>query len=697
MKIQFRLKYSVSFFLCSAMLSVFAQNPIVFSLYTVHNNILKISAQLDPSLANSNQKIVLEVQEGGNWVQKADADVITPGWNGVLRVENWDMTIDHNYRIKHLTGEWTGVIRKDPVDKEKIIAVVFTGNSINPNHGGDLSKQDLVDNVVKHGADVLIFTGDQVYNHTQHERDWQVFGRDFGEIMRDIPTVSIPDDHDAGQANLWGSSGKNITSNCDGGTSGGYCQPGDYVKMVERSQTGNLPDPYDPTPIGQGIGVYYTSMIVGGIDFAIIEDRKFKTGPQEVLSEKPGTSRWDHINDPDFDVTSIDVPEAIMLGDRQLAFLADWGTKWSGVEMKATISATMFGGLATHHGGPNARLIGDMDSNGWPQTGRNKALDAIRRSFSFMIGGDQHLTTTVWHGIDDWRDAGWSFGVPSIANLYLRYWKPEEEGLNKDASMTLPYTGDYLDGFGNKITFYAHSNPGTDSRTPTLLFNRSAGYGVVEFNKTTRKITFAAWPRIVDPNEPGATPYPGWPITIDQQDNYGREPVNFLPTLEINGMVDPVVQIINEATGEVIYTLRIKGNTFKPKVFEPGTYTIKVGELGTNEETVITGVQSLPLTSTETLVVNVGAAIERPRNKIQGQGNIALVKQPGANAVQIKIYGTGVYKVEVHDARGSVSLTRKIQGPGEFYLPLSYKHKGPAVITATYRGKLVKKLLLGKK
>ncbi len=293
MKLTHQIKKGVLALFVLGLASVYAQNPIVFSLYTVQNNVLKMTAQVDRAIGDKTKKIILEVQEGNAWVKRAEASVITPGWNGLLRVENWDMTVDHNYRIKYMTGEWTGVVRKDPVNKEKIVAVVFTGNSIMSSHGGNLSKQDLVDNVVKHGADILIFTGDQVYDHKQHERDWIVFGRDFGEIMRDIPTVSIPDDHDAGQANLWGSSGKKA-SNCNG-TSGGYCQTDTYVKMVERSQTGNLPDPYDPTPIGRGIGVYYTNLTIGEVDFAIIEDRKFKTGPEEVLSSKPGTTRWDHI------------------------------------------------------------------------------------------------------------------------------------------------------------------------------------------------------------------------------------------------------------------------------------------------------------------------------------------------------------------------------------------------------------------
>ena len=60
---------------------------------------------------------------------------------------------------------------------------------------------------------------------------------------------------------------------------GGYMFPVAYVNMVQRQQSWHLPDAFDPTPVQRGISVYYTRLKVGGMDFAILEDRKFKTGP----------------------------------------------------------------------------------------------------------------------------------------------------------------------------------------------------------------------------------------------------------------------------------------------------------------------------------------------------------------------------------------------------------------------------------
>ncbi|MBT4223560.1 MAG: hypothetical protein HOD72_03750, partial [Opitutae bacterium] len=74
-----------------------------------------------------------------------------------------------------------------------------------------------------------------------------------------------------------------------------------------------------------------------------------------------------------------------------------------------------------------------------------------------------------------------------------------------------------------------------------------------------------------------AKPYPGWPYTFNQLDNYSRKAVAYLPTLEIN-QPNQVVQIQHEESKEVVYTLRINGKSFSPKVFDTGSYTIKIGE-----------------------------------------------------------------------------------------------------------------------
>ena len=75
--------------------------------------------------------------------------------------------------------------------------------------------------------------------------------------------------------------------------------------------------------------------------------------------------------------------------------------------------------------------------------------------------------------------------------------------------------------------------------------------------------------------------FPGWPLTIDMADNYGRNATAYLPELRISGMKNPVVQVIRESSGEVLYTRRIFSNTYQPRTFsKSGLHTVKVGEPG---------------------------------------------------------------------------------------------------------------------
>ena len=138
------------------------------------------------------------------------------------------------------------------------------------------------------------------------------------------------------------------------------------MNMVQRQQTWHLPDPVDPRKIKRGLEVYFTRLRVGGIDFAILEDRKFKTGPAGKIP-KMGP-RPDHINDPSYDRKAVDLDGLVLLGERQLKFLSEWSQDWEGAQMKAALSQTAFCGAVHIHGGPNNRLLADLDSNAWPQT-----------------------------------------------------------------------------------------------------------------------------------------------------------------------------------------------------------------------------------------------------------------------------------------------------------------------------------------
>jgi hypothetical protein len=305
-----------------------------------------------------------------------------------------------------------------------------------------------------------------------------------------------------------------------------------------------------------------------------LEDRKFKSGPAGKIPQMG--PRPDHINDPAYDPKSIDLPGLELLGKRQEKFLHEWGQDYSeGAEMKCVLSATAFCGAVHMHGGVDKRLLADLDCNGWPQAGRNRALREIRRAWAPHLCGDQHLAVVVQHGIDAVSDGPFSFTSPALVNtIYGRWWHPldEKAGPNPVPNSPLPWTGDFKDGLGNPIRMLAYANP-TDMQDEK---QRADGYGLIRFAKATRETTFECWPRFAKVADGDQAQFPGWPIRISQADNDGRPVMGWLPELVFEGEKDAVVQVMEEASGEILYTLRAKGSSFQPRVYSKGKHTMVV-------------------------------------------------------------------------------------------------------------------------
>ena len=481
-------------------LKVNRKDVIAFGIYTVSNNTLKLSAQLFPLYPSETREVRLQIKQHDQWRDIQIQQVNDIGWSALFRVENWDTSKAIPYRLVHgKKASFEGLIRKDPKDKNEILLAALSCNS-NQDRG---NRVHYIRNINHQNPDLVFFAGDQSYDHKEHTAAWLKFGMQFREVFRNRPCVTIPDDHDIGQGNLWGENGK--ISYAQGSSDGGYTYHQEYVKMVERCQTAHLPDPFDPTPIQQGIGVYYTNLIVGGVDFAIIEDRKFKSGPKGKIPKQG--PRPDHIRNPDYDPGSVDLDGLVLLGQRQLDFLDHWSAQRDNVVIKAVLSQTGFCGGAHLHGSQDNRLHADLDSNGWPQTGRNKALRLIKKANAVHIAGDQHLATVIHHGIEKYDDGPWAFVVPAIVNnYYSRWWWPKEERPGPGSNGQLPWTGRYLDGLNNKITMHAYVNPDSPSQ--------GAGYGLIRFNKQEKKVTFECWPRHADVTTKEAKQFAGWPVNV---------------------------------------------------------------------------------------------------------------------------------------------------------------------------------------
>lgn len=602
-----------------------ALGPVVSTQYTLSRKVMKLTAQLAPVVVAGAPPVVLEIDAGSGWQTAATAVIDPDAYTAGFRVPNWTYTVPIPFRVGFAEGGVTtyrtGTIQADPVDKPEIVVAGLTCiihcaadtandgfNGIDEAAGGAVSwtrdrinfpHEDIVRNLPLHEPDLYAFTGDQIYeggsptvqDSTSDENrrldylyKWYLWCWTFRDIIDDRPSIAIPDDHDVFQGNLWGEGGKATTTQ----ENGGYTKPPEFVRMVERTQTSHLPDPYDPTPILQNIGVYYTSWVYGRVGLAIFEDRKFKNG---YADEGFGTIG---ATDPASDTTRFNRSNLNLLGARQEAFLDAFAADWAGQDMKGAISQSPLASANTHVSAAYNRVYFDMDANGWPQNKRDKAVGLLRKSFAPHINGDQHVSVMLQHGISADRDAVYSFCVPSVSNAFSRAWDPADTTSGATAVVS-PYTGAYQDGFGNRIHVLAAANPAhyygkTTYQGTSLLHDRGPGYGIIRFNKTDRTTTFECWPLYASPAS--GSQYSGWPLTIRQTDNEGRTPSGYLPVIDTGAANDPVVRIYDQSnSNELVYGYRVHGNRFRPPVYAAGhSYRVELVADDGSAPQVTTGV-----------------------------------------------------------------------------------------------------------
>jgi phosphodiesterase/alkaline phosphatase D-like protein len=461
-------------------------------------------------------------------------------WTATFRIPHWNEQLATRYKLvyreshrdgTHSTSEWSGIVKPNPAGRPLRIGALTC------QHDYGFPYAPVANNLIKLDPDLLYFSGDQIYeNHggygvirdpaepaiLNYLRKFYQFGWAFREAMRDRPTLCIPDDHDVFQGNIWGEEGKKMPESNEV-SQGGYREPARMVNVVHKTNASHHPDYFDPRPVQQGISVYYGDVVYGGVSFAIIGDRQFKSGPEKVNT---GSGRADHVLDPEFDTKVLDKPGLILLGERQEKFLEQWADDWRGHVMKVLLSQTVFAGVATHHGKYDGYLKADLDSGGWPQTPRNRAIRILRKAKPLHINGDQHLASLVQYGVDRQRDSFWSFCTPAISVGYPRWWRPDELGIpheNRPAH-GLPNTGEYVDGFGNKIYVYAVGNPEKASlkNRYELAHQKGSGFGLVTIDTVAKTYTLEAFRFLCDPTDGRASnQFPGWPLTIHQDDNRG--------------------------------------------------------------------------------------------------------------------------------------------------------------------------------
>lgn len=524
--------------------------PILWSMYSLSDSrtkegfVMKISALTGPLGAQDNHEVELHIEKDGAWKSLGTAKLDPDAWVATFRVPNWDEknTVPYKlvYREKHKDGsetpnEWTGTIKANPEGRPLRMAALTCQNDYG------FPYAPVAENVRKLDPDLVFFSGDQIYeNHggfgiirepaepaiLNYLRKFYQHGWAFREVMRYAPTLCLPDDHDVFQGNIWGEGGKKMDVGDTGASSkGGYLEPARMVNVVHKTNVAHHPDAFDPKPVLQDISVYYGDMVYGGVSFAILADRQWKSGPEHV--DTGGGGRADHVPDANFDTATLDKPGLILLGERQEAFLKQWAQDWRGHKLKAVLSQTVFANVATHHGGPDGYLKADLDSGGWPQTPRNRAIELMRPAMALHINGDQHLTTLVQYGVEKQRDSNWSFCTPAISAGYPRWWRPDELKMphTNRPKHGLPNTGEFIEGLGNKAYVYAVGNPvvGQAPNRYDKAHEKGSGFGFITFDTEKKTYFIESFRFLIDATDGKASnQFPGWPVTIQQTENRGE-------------------------------------------------------------------------------------------------------------------------------------------------------------------------------
>lgn len=510
-----------------------AFGPILWTQYTLSRKTLKLAA-LMATVEESDGLVRLQLKSGSDWKEVAQAEMDPLSRTALFRIENWNEDLNTDYRIAYRwqgrTFYWDGTIRRDPKEKATVRVAAFSCDN-----GYIFPNAKMAANVAIQDPDLLYFAGDQIYESfggfgiarepvdlamLDYLRKYWMFGWSWRELLRDRPSIIIPDDHDVFQGNIWGHGGRRIPgmgsppSGADW-PKGGYAMHPDWVNAVQRTQTIHFPDPVDPAPAEQGIEVYFTELLYGGLSIAVLEDRKFKSGPLAVFGD-----RYDSIRGAGLE--AMDPSDAELLGSRQETFLQNWMDTENEADFRVALSQTILCKVTTHAGRDLRSGGSGFDSGGWPKNKRDRALGILGQSKVVMVHGDQHLGALVHHGVDDWEDGPIGFMVPGVANGFPRAWWPEEVGENRNPNEP-NWTGRYLDDLGNRITVLAAGNPEVGSNEipkneihPEKLGHlKGSGHGIIDFNRSTKEATFELWRLDFDARNPKPDDqFIGFPKTV---------------------------------------------------------------------------------------------------------------------------------------------------------------------------------------
>ncbi|MFG0255540.1 MAG: alkaline phosphatase D family protein [Rhodopirellula sp. JB053] len=543
-----------------------AYGPIAGVLYSVAGGDLKVGVQcmsigktihVERDTKNSRRTGVrLERQQpDGTWEPVSRVvGVSDPDYYALIRVTDYDSSSPSSLRVVMVHGpEHAGAYRFDvPAEPDDGRLVVGGVSCTGDNGRKTLANKKLLEPgesfigvwtpanqwapfdgisepLIEQEPDIVFFTGDQLYEWWPTPIDmtdampsedylykWLIWHWSFQNVTSRVPCLLQTDDHDVWHPNLWGEGGRLITEGWEKG--GGYVKSAYFVNMVQRTMCGHNPDAYSPGPSDSGITNYYCTFRYGGVDFALLEDRKFKSSMPSVEAGA----------------------EPTMLGDAQLRMLSQWAADEQAAAARVIVSQTNYVTINTIG---NGKLLPDRDSNGWPKPARDRAVDLFGKAGAFLFTGDQHLASVTRMNTPSSKNGVYQFCQPAGGCIWWRWFYPNDnQHLGGGPKPGQPsYLGEFQDAFGNHFETYAVANPGpreamasyknTDiSRfilTPEqrnagigtrYRIHQGEGFGIVRIDTKNDRMVLECWP---DRNATMRHPYrqfDGWPIELKLSD-----------------------------------------------------------------------------------------------------------------------------------------------------------------------------------
>ena len=94
------------------------------------------------------------------------------------------------------------------------------------------------------------------------------------------------------------------------------------------------------------------------------------------------------------------------------------------------------------------------------------------------------------------------------------------------------------------------------------------------------------------PDATPSEPSPDWPLVLHQRDQAGQAAAAWLPPLSVSAEHLPVVQVVQQATQQVVYTRRLSQRQIILPVYAPGRYRLRIWDPISGHQQILSGIEA---------------------------------------------------------------------------------------------------------